>query len=250
MLVKRRAFTEDIAAVRALWYAAFPTDSEEQRELFLSAFFPQYCYVAALAGEPIAMVFGLPAMWHGQPLQYIYAAATLPAHRSRGVFGELLRYALDEARTQGCRASFLHPAQPSLDEYYARFGYRPWSVAAVQHGTAGHAVPISVLSPAQYSAARAALLPDGAIHWPADCVQYAVRAADGGGAFAWGHSIALCEPSDGVLYIKEQWGADNPADLCAALGYTAYVAVREADTLVLPFCDEEFSAPYVGLVLD
>lgn len=81
------------------------------------------------------MAFLLPAVWHNgtstYPVQYVYAAATLPAYRGQGLFGALLRQAHEEASRRGQAASFLRPGEPSLTAYYRRFGYENWFTAAV-----------------------------------------------------------------------------------------------------------------------
>ncbi len=49
-----------------------------------------------------------------------------------GLFGRLLRQALERAREQGIAASFLRPAEPGLAAYYERFGYRPFFRSAAE----------------------------------------------------------------------------------------------------------------------
>lgn len=256
-MVKRFAVTEDLPALRAIWVAAFPDDTPAERDAFLSHVrLPEECLVAVADGTPVSMVFSLPVTAQAGRLQYIYAAATLPAYRGRGVFGDLLNTALDTAREQGCIGSFLRPAQPSLVAYYARFGYRPWVYAAQECGVAApHGAAVTTLSPEEYAARRTALLPAGAVAWDTRFVTYAAAC---GRAVSTDNAVALCYTAENCLIIKEWLGEGDPAALCTSLGCARYkrrvpthVPTAEPLALLLPFTKAaQTAAPYIGLFLD
>lgn len=234
--------------MHAIWSTAFPGDTAEQRDLFFATVPTDRCLIAEVNGVPVSMVYSLPATLGEQRLQYIYAAATLPEYRGRGIFGELLRFALEIAKGEGCVGSFLHPAEPSLAAYYARFGYRAWTFCERVSGEAGAAVPVARLSPEAYS--RRAV-PPYALTWPTELLCYA---AQSGAAYAVGDAVALCETVGDTLLVKE-WSGGDPAGLCAALGCSRYKWVRptasgEIYTLLLPFRDDWLPPPYIGPVFD
>ncbi len=248
MFVKRVAFTEDLPALHAIWRAAFPADTAEQRDLFFDAVPPDRCLIAEADGVPVSMVYSLPAALGERRLQYIYAAATLPEYRGRGIFAELLRYALKAAESAGCVGSFLHPAEPSLTAYYARFGYHPWTFCERVSGRAGTAVPVTRLSPEAYSRRT---VPPYALAWPKELLRYAAQSS---AAYAVGDTVALCETVEDTLLVKE-WSGGDAAGLCAALGCLRYEWVRpavagEVYTMLLPFTDDPLPPPYIGPVLD
>lgn len=131
---------------------------------------PADCMVEFRDDQPVSMAFLLPAVWHNgadaYPVQYIYAAATLPAYRGRGLFGSLLKRAHEEALRRGQAASFLRPGEPSLTAYYRRFGYENWFAADVLRltreeldalGGRSGGITCSTLCP-DYGARRDALL--------------------------------------------------------------------------------------------
>lgn len=251
MLVKRKAQTEDTASVTAIWRASFPQDSEETIAAFLATVPLKYAFLAEQDGRAVAMVYGLPAAVEGKPLQYIYAAATLPEYRGRGVFGELLRYALETARSEGCVGSFLRPAEPSLQGYYERFGYRPWTYCERVHGGCGRVVPIAAQSPKAYAVQRQRWLPHGAVEWPSFLVEYAAQS----GAYATPEAWALCETVGSTLLVKEWLGEGEPSSLCGALRLAEYEWVRpaaagEVYTMLLPFTNDKLPPPYIGPVFD
>ena len=254
MIVKRPAFTADLPAIREIWSAAFPEDSASDRDRFLKTVrLSEECLLAVENGTPISMVFTLPVTYGTRRLQYIYAAATLPSHRGRGLFAELLNTALSQARERGVTASFLRPAELSLVRYYARFGYRPWCGCHTETGEAGPSGErVTVLSPAEFTERRTALLPTDAVGWEPRFTAYA---ASCGLVLGTERAVALCYVQGETLFIKELLGDADPAALSAAAGCDRYVLRRmngdEPFMLWLPFEDEERrAAPYVGLALD
>ena len=252
MAVKRFAFPSDLESIRAIWSAAFPEDTAADCDRFLQTMqLSEECLLAEEDGTPVSMECMLPVSYGARRLQYIYAAATLPSHRGRGVFADLLRTALTHAREQGMAASFLRPAQPSLEAYYARFGYRPWSGYRLVTGeTMPSNETVTRLSPEAFVKRRAALLPSDSLTWEPRFVSYA---ASCGVALGTERGVALCETYGDTLFIKELLGDVDPAALGASVGCHRY-EWRQSDgeepfMMYLPL-DEPFAAPYVGLALD
>lgn len=129
---QRQANASDLPALEAIWLSSFPEDSPADIAFFWeSGFNPEQAVVHTVAGRPVSMLFLLPAALslpghpYTLPVGYVYAAATLPEFRGRGIFSSLLEAAHNTARRSGMRATFLRPAQPSLETFYARLGYRP-----------------------------------------------------------------------------------------------------------------------------
>lgn len=82
---------DQIPALKAIWAASFPEDPPEAIEdFFARCFRPEECLTAFEGGEPVSMVFLLPALYQrggkAFPVQYIYAAATLPGLAGPGDF--------------------------------------------------------------------------------------------------------------------------------------------------------------------
>ena len=122
--VPRFARPEDRPALSRLWLACFPGDTMETvRAVFGRLALETECLVAAPDGFPVSMLLLLPqryaAAGRSLPVQYIYAAATLPAYRGRGYCGALLKAAFEVGRSRGQAASFLRPASQGLTDYYS-----------------------------------------------------------------------------------------------------------------------------------
>jgi GNAT superfamily N-acetyltransferase len=126
--VIRHARPDDVPALRGIWKTCFG-DADTYLDLFFSMrFAPCDALLWEEAGAPVAVLYQLPAVMRVQgrvfPVHYIYAAATLPACRGRGIMGALLSHAFEEGEKRGDAYSFLRPGEPGLYDYYARFGYR------------------------------------------------------------------------------------------------------------------------------
>lgn len=235
---------EQRAEIEEIWRASFPEDSAAARALFLDRLLPSgYCLSGSVGGRPVTMAFLLPAELEtgtaALPLQYILAAATLPACRGRGLFGRLLRQALKRAREQGTAASFLRPAEPGLAAYYERFGYRPFFRAAAERAGRemfhpGEALPdggFALLEDERNAAAFRNAALEGHpvwVRWPDELAALAAGSAglSGGGAFVGEGGFALCEPAGDTLFIRD-WSCRPAAEKELRAAVAAHFPQRE-----------------------
>lgn len=108
---------------RELWQSVFG-DEREVVDLFLSEVYkPENTLVRYEAGHVAAMLHIVEIQTEYGPTGYLYAIATDPAWRGRGLASELVREAIETLRGRGFRAAMLIPSEPSLKQYYARFGF-------------------------------------------------------------------------------------------------------------------------------
>ncbi len=278
----RLATPEQIPALKAIWAAGFPDDSSAViDEMFGRLFRPEDCMVYMEEEKPVSMAFMLPAVYHSggerYAAQYIYAAATLPAYRGRGIFGTLLQRAHALARERGQVASFLRPGEPSLAAYYRRFGYREWfrvqrlSLTSEQMTAQGNAAGLALTRGCtEYGALRARLLRkwDAWIEWDERVARQAVASAEeSGGGLLLGHDgCALCEKLDDVVIARELLcPPERFADYCRAIGenfpgkaYALYLPAtdRAAGEDFAMWCplseavEQPCGIPYMGLSLE
>ena len=111
--------TEDL---KALWEAVFGDTRQVTDAFFKNAFFPEGCFYESVDGKAVSALYLLPVTLGEKKGFYLYAAATLPEHRGRGLMGLLINEALAYAKAQ---ADFVYlcPAEASLYDYYRRFGF-------------------------------------------------------------------------------------------------------------------------------
>ncbi len=128
------AYESDLPALEALWQSAFGDGPETIRLFFERMFRPENTCAAKENGELRAALYLLPAQIilsseRSEPVYYLYAAATKPEFRRRGIMRALLSYAAQIARERGKAALCLLPGEESLVRYYLRCGYREYFAA-------------------------------------------------------------------------------------------------------------------------
>ena len=115
----------DEAQLRGLWKLVFGDGDRFLESFFGNLFQPGECLVTRSWGQITAMLFMLPCVWSGRtgdrPMRYIYACATHPDHRRRGLMGELLKAAAGYGAQNGLELSLV--PEDHLWEYYGRFGF-------------------------------------------------------------------------------------------------------------------------------
>lgn len=127
-MIRRGAFG-DRDDIFEIWKICFG-DDDTYINFFLShGFNPNSCLVWEEQGVPVAMMHLLRAEYSANgeisPVQYIYAAATKPAYRGRGIMAQLLDAAVKEGASNGCLFTFLLPSNGGLYDYYGKLGFKP-----------------------------------------------------------------------------------------------------------------------------
>lgn len=122
----------DVPQLKALWRIAFG-DSEEYIDSFFSHFLRKdACLVAEADGQAVSAMYILPGesvFPHRKNVLsagYVYALATLPEYRSRGIGSAVYRAASGTALLSADAACVL-PAEKGLYPFYETSGARPFS---------------------------------------------------------------------------------------------------------------------------
>ena len=122
----RNAHAGDLPALKEIWLSAFD-DTEDYIDRFHKMFFaPRRCYLAEAEGRPVSAVYLLdgPVLREGRraPLKgvYIFAFATLPAYRGRGIGAAVYRACCRGAFDDGADIVCVRPEKESLFPYYER----------------------------------------------------------------------------------------------------------------------------------
>lgn len=148
------ATAKDSHAVQKIWKTCFG-DGDSYIRFFVKTHLPAgRCLVSKENGQPVSMLFLLPSrcFYHGEQraVQYIYAAATLPLYRHRGLMEALLACAHNLAVEKGLLFTCLKPANEPLYRYYGKLGYQ-----TAFHGTRKCLPPTAVKAPFSLEAAGA-----------------------------------------------------------------------------------------------
>ena len=214
------------AACEALYHMAFPGEPEVFTKAMFDRFYPSCIRTVCEDGKPVSMLFSIP-----YPLvsdegtheaHYLYAVATHPDYRGRGLAKQLL---LAEAQHYPV---FLRPMTPSLFDFYAKAGFMPFSPMEQMEGEATTADShCHSLSPTDYLTARAKLAPlPACVPTPEFLSLYEI----GGGFAHYGEDAAvLYERHGDTIVFKEFWGdTDRAPCLASFLGGKRYTLRRRA----------------------
>ena len=153
----RQPRSEEETVLRALFTEAF--GEEGFTDLFFrTGYAPARC-LAAFDGVLLAALHWFDCSLEGQKAAYIYGIAAFESCRGLGIGSGLIRSALDELKKRGYTSVFLVPAEPSLFDYYERFGFRAVSTIREFTLSASAPLPLKKLTADEYAAARKKLLP-------------------------------------------------------------------------------------------
>lgn len=150
--------------LRALWKAAFG-DSDDFLDMFYSrAYSPQRCRCVLEDGRIAAVLYWFDCACEGQKLAYIYAVATDPAHRNRGLCRRLMADTHSHLQTLGYAGAMLLPQDPGLRRMYGTMGYENCTqVREFSCQAAGEPVPLTELTPEVFTRLRRKMLPAGSV---------------------------------------------------------------------------------------
>lgn len=107
----------------SLWHEAFG-DNEDYIRFFHSTHSSCYCLMLAEADELVSALYLIDGELCSRQGYYLFAAATFKKFRGKGYMAKLLEKAESFAKQNGKSFIALVPAEPSLFDYYSRFGYK------------------------------------------------------------------------------------------------------------------------------
>lgn len=223
--------------LRRLWQICFGDPARAVNLFLRNAFRPENCLVSFCEGRLVSALHLLPCRvllpgGETAPAHYVYAVATFPEFRGRGLVRELLAFAERYGAERGERFSAVLPADEGLTSLYAKAGYLPFyevrrqeaSAALVREQAAEPRPGLRLVSFRALCRARARFLSrsPGSVLWDEKAVFYAAESARlyGGRLLAAGEgetlSWALCGGGDESCEVVE-WMA-HPAARAELLG--------------------------------
>ena len=221
-------------ACRALFEGAFGSEPRAWNDALFRFAYPDCLRVVREGDKPLSMLFSIPYPIKTEngvvSARYLYAVATDPAYRGRGLASRLIREEIEKGIPV-----FLRPSSRSLFSFYERAGLAPLSPVLTVEGEAlaGAYGEIAHLDVAAYLAARASFLK----------APYAVPSQEflslgfllGGAVCKKGEFVAFYERHGDLVYFKEWLGDTHFAPRVAAfLGGTRY-RLRTPDKAGEPF---------------
>lgn len=238
--------------LKHLWLLAFG-DSEEFIDLFFqTAYAPDHSLFLTAGDQITAALYWLDCEYMGQKQAYVYAVATHPAHRGKGLCRQLMDNAHGILKDRGYTAALLRPADNGLRRMYRKMGYRVCTSVSEFDCIAGAPVPVHPIGAAEYAAMRRQFLPGDGVLQEGVSLEYLASYAS---LYAGEDFLLAGAPYDGSFNGIELLGnRDAAPGILAALGC-------ESGSFRCPGCDipfgmflplsENAEAPgYLGLVFD
>ena len=149
-----------IPTLRDLWKKVFGDGDEFLDLFFAAAFAPERCLCALEEDRAVGALYWLPCDGYA----YIYAVATHPDHRGKGICRALMEAAHAKIRSQGYAGAVLYPQEEGLRAMYRKIGYHhETAIRELRCAAGGDPVALSQISAKTYFAERSALLPPDAL---------------------------------------------------------------------------------------
>lgn len=206
----------NINQLRRLWQLAFG-DSEDFIGLFFdTAFSPERCQYLDVDGQIAAALYWLDAACQGQRFAYIYAVATHPDFRNRGLCRKLMIKTHEVLTQKGYDGALLMPADAGLRRMYTKMGYRDCGTVSEFSCAAGKAVPVRSVGKDEYARLRREYLPEGGVIQEGENLAYLAAFAR---FYAGDDFVLAAAPIGNQLHGIELLGRRDAAPgILAALG--------------------------------
>jgi predicted acetyltransferase len=132
----RHPAEHEIEQLKEIWRVCFGDEEEYIQFYFSNAYQAKNTLVCVEENVVAAMMTCLPCLFsYANRIEkgsYIYAVATRPEYRNRGLMTQLQRYAEDFCRQRGDCFMTLVPATESLFSMYEKVGYQVWTDLAYE----------------------------------------------------------------------------------------------------------------------
>lgn len=245
----RTAYPEKtrLDALKKLWRRAFG-EEEFMESFFSAAFSPDRCRVG-LEGEALAaMLYWLDGQCQGEPYAYLYAVATDPAFRGRGLCRRLMKDTLSLLKSRGYAGAVLYPADEGLRAMYAKMGFRDGGREGGFSCAAQGKTELREITAEEYGALRRSFLPqDGLIQAGENLalLEKTARLYAGDGFLL----SAFC--NEKTLTAPEFFGREAAAPgILTALGCQTGTFHQGRNAMFHPLKENAPAPGYVGLVFD
>lgn len=195
-----------IPQLKALWQTAFGDDEAFIDSFFATAYAPSRCRCATVGEDVAAALYWFDVTCDGQRMAYIYAVATAPEHRGKGLCRALMADTHDHLALRGYKGVLLVPEGDALRRMYGNFGYRDCTTIREFVCAAGDIpAPMHRIDREEFARRRQSLAPAGTVLQEDENLLYLERQA----AFYTGMGfLAVVHQEGDALFCPEILG--NP----------------------------------------
>ena len=202
----------------ALWKDIFG-EHDGFWELFgETGFLPDHVRRLTVDDRLAAALYWFDVSCEGQKMAYLYAVATHPDFRGRGLCRRLMAETEAHLTANGYAGVLLVPEKPSLRQMYAKMGYQECTaVSEFSCGQGEAPAELRSVTPEAYARLRRKLLPPGGVVQEGENLRF--LAAQARLYAGTGFTLAAWQ-DDGVLHAMELLGnTDAAPGILKALGF-------------------------------
>ena len=234
--------------LRALWKTVFGDTDAFLDAFFSIAYSPDRCRYLTVGEDVVSALYWFDCEYEGGKLAYIYAVATDPKHRGKGLASQLMKETHAHLKVLGYAGTVLKPAT-GLFPFYERLGYQTSGYIQRFPACAGEPVALKELSPVEFGQLRRRYLPENAVVQEGITLEFLHSFAH----FYASEDALICAcPQEQVIF--EYLGNSNSAS-----GILATLGIKEAEiptfgqkfphTMFFPLhCDK--LPGYLGITLE
>lgn len=238
---------------RALWQTAFGDTDAFLDSFFRTAYAADRCRCVLEKDEILAILYWIDCEAMGQKLAYIYAVATRPDHRGKGLFRMLMEDTHTLLRSRGYAGALLVPQQESLRQMYSKLGYRNTGGLTVFSCTASDTpIPLRAIGPEEFARRRRDLLPENAVIQEGHGLAFLAEQLQ---FYAGDHILLAAYSEKDTLFVPELLGSRSAAaDILSALqfprGNFRTPGENTPFAMFYPLTDSVLSPSYLGFAFD
>lgn len=243
---------EQTRSLKTLWQEAFG-DTDSYLDLFFStAFSPQRCRCVMENGAVAAALYWFDCEVVGKPFAYLFAVATKPAFRGRGLCRALMADTHRHLQELGYAGAILVPAEESLFDFYGAMGYQNFGGVSRFASHPGEMnAALQPVDAEKYYELRKALLPPGGVTQDLVTLRFLEKQT----ALCAGEGFLLsCYREGDILLVQEYLGhPDKAPGIVAALGCREgrfRTPGNSPFAMYLPLTDDTPIPTYFGIALD
>lgn len=201
-------------SMKQLWKTVFGDPDSFIDAFFQIAYSPDRCCYTEENGEAICALYWFDCCYEGGKLAYIYAVATHPEHRGKGLATRLLQQTHDLLKAQGYAGAVLKPAT-GLFPFYERLGYVTSGCIRRFHAESGNSpTALQALSAQEYGLRRRSILPKNAILQEGLTLDFLHFFAS---FYAADDALVCASPEESVIF-EYLGNPDSAPGILAALG--------------------------------
>ena len=206
--------------LRELWKLAFGDDDVFLDHFFSTGFSEKRCRCMVCEGKLAAALYWFDCDYQGEKYAYLYAVATHPDFRHRGLLHYLLADTHQLLTELGYAGALLVPGSEDLRGLYTSIGYRTCTgICNLLSASQPVTVPIHSVDYQEYQKLRRTYLPQDGVIQEGACMQFLETQAK----FYTGPGFVLCasgestEMLQGIEYLGD---TDIVPGILCALGYS------------------------------